>query len=77
MNKRKQEVMANLIFLKGKFEICKPIVDELIQNEEINNSGLFMHVNMLNDALDWARGYIKLLEKSMKKKIKEEKSKEE
>lgn len=73
MNKTRQEVMADLGFLKSKFEICKPIIDELIMNEEINNLGLFMHVNMLSDAMDWARGYVRLLEKSIKKKIKEEK----
>lgn len=72
MNKSRGEVLFDIRILRDKLKQCAIIADGLAGNEDINNLGLFMHINMLMDTVDWGRGYVKLIEKAIKNKVREE-----
>lgn len=72
MSKSRGEILLDIRILRDKLKQCAVISDGLAGNKEINNLGLFMHVNMLNDTIDWGRGYVKLLEKAIVKKVRDE-----
>ena len=72
MNKPRGEVLLDIRILRDKLKQCAVIVGDLAGNKEINDLGLFMHINMLTDTIDWGRGYVRLLEKAIKKKVRDE-----